>query len=253
MAIVRFSYNNLADTASAITALSEAADYPVENVQHDWLQRSWRSTGVADEWVKFDMGAAVNVTSFFIRNHNLRIGAGTLRIQASSDDVWAAPEMVVNQLITVTPDIIEYTWSAAQSYRWWRILIDDAGNTDGYFRLGRVFLGTSVSPSRNYNWAYPITRLDPSELIESDGGQVSVNTKTQYRQWVLDFRGLTDADHTALMTMYETVGRAVPYFISLDPDDGYADLHYVRNMTDWQFVHENDALYSLQINVREER
>jgi len=250
MAIMRLMYDNLIDSATA-TANSAATDFPVSNLQHEWFKKEWRSTGVASEWVKFDLTTAQNVTSLVIKYHNFTAGA-TVHIQANATDAWGAP--TVDVTLTVTSDVIIYFWSAAQSYQWWRLTVVDAGNADGYVRIGRPFLGGHFAPSRNFNNGYQITKSDPSIIAESTGGQVSVDSRTQYRQWVFEFRGLTAADKTSFEAVFTEVGRAKAYFVSEDPDTGSTVLYYVRNMTDWAIRHIlGDDLHELQINIREER
>ena len=250
MAIMRLMYDNLIDIAT-VTASSAATDFPVSNLQHEWFLRHWRSTGVASEWVKFDLTTAQNVTSLVIKYHNFTAGA-TVHIQGNAADAWGAPS--VDVALPITSDVIEYYWTAAQSYRWWRITIVDAGNTDGYVRIGRPFLGTYLAPSRNCDNAYEIEPADPSVITDSTGGQASADSRTHYRQWIFDFRGLTSADRASFETAFAVVGRAKPYFLSENPDTGSTVLYYVRNMTNWRYRQMGgEGLYTMQMNIREER
>ena len=249
--IVRFMYNNLIDTATA-TANSAATDFPVTNLQHEWFKKEWRSTGVASEWVKFDLGSAQNVAALVVKYHNFT-GAATVHIQANATDAWGAPS--VDVALPVTSDLIVYFWSAAQSYRWWRLTIVDAGNTDGYVRIGRIFLGTYFAPSRNCDNAYEIEPSDPSVTGMSTGGQVSADSRTHFRQWIFDFRGLTAADRTSFEAVFTIVGKETkPYFLSEYPDIGSTMIYYVRNVTNWRYKQMGgEGLFALQINIREER
>ena len=122
-------------------------------------------------------------SSSVIRYSNLEVG-DTLYLQGNATDSWGGPSVNVNVTITaamVTKGLIVYNWSSGQSYRWWRIYMT-SGSSDGYIRIGRVFVGAYSEPDRDYDKDYEIRNVTPSTVIASATGQEYVNTLPQYKQ-----------------------------------------------------------------------
>jgi hypothetical protein len=245
---IRFLWNNLADSA-AVTASSSAADHPVSNIGIRWPGRTWRSTGVAAEWVKFNLGSAQNIKALIIFNHNFQLGA-TVKIQANSSDDWAAPPIDVT--LTVTAEKITYYWAASQAYQWWRISIADAGNPDGYVEIGRVFLGGYFEPTRNHdnNWSMPW--IDPSVISASTGDQASADVKPGHYEFSFNFPSIKYPDNETFDIIGKTLGKYKPFFITRDPSN-LLTTYYVRSMVDWDVQHiYNNINFRLSLRLREE-
>lgn len=245
---VKFLYSNDFDSGT-VTASSEAAGYPVSNIQHHWHTRHWRSTGLAAEWVKVDLGETKPIKALVIKYHNFQLGA-TVRIQAHADDThWDDPDL--NELLTITADQINKLWTVAKSYRWWRLLITDAGNPDGYVRIGREFLGGYSTITRPISYGFIQELIDPSNVLHSTGGQISANILTQYKELTYVFRALVAADIVTLKSIFASVGQRVPYFFCEIADGSVT--YYVRNTAPWIITNMMGELYELEISLEEMR
>jgi hypothetical protein len=184
----RILWDNKFDAATLLTS-SEAVGLPIENLQHDWFTKHWRSLGLTNEWIDADLGAAEDIKAFFIYSHNLRAGAD-FQIQADDDALSGTPAAVDNTIV-ITADMVTYNvigkfWAAAQAYRYWLQIISDdlTGHPDGYIREGRVFLGDYYQPSYRPS-IYPLTNdIDPSTTLVSLSGQKQANVITPYRRIV---------------------------------------------------------------------
>ncbi len=111
-----------------------------------WLlnrDRVYRSTSLDDpNWLEADLGAAKQVEAAVLLDHNLTSGA-TITLKADNEDgSWASPDW--SQALTWNEGAIVYFLD--QTYRYWRLEIDDPDNPDGYIELGELFLGTGLSP-----------------------------------------------------------------------------------------------------------
>jgi len=247
---IRFLWNNLFDDA-VVSASSEESEFPVSNVKHRWHTRHWRSTDVSSEWVKWDLGSVKDIKAFVLKYHNFTSGA-TLKIQANSSDSWGSPPL--DESLTYNAGHLVKFWDSAQSYRWWRVTIADAGNSDGYLRVGRIFCGDYFSPQYNFTNAYRKRLVDPSVKMYSAGGQISVSAKTHYRTWVYNFELIKTPDNQTFESIFDEVGQSLPYFICQDADDALDTLYYVQNLTDWDIQHISmDTWFSLTIEVEEMR
>jgi len=247
---VRFMYNNLWD-GGTLTASSEDSEFPASNTQHHWWKKYWKSTGVSGEWLKIDLGSAQDIKAFAIKYHNFTTGA-TLKIQANSSDSWTSPP--VDETLNITSDVIVKFWSSAQNYRWWRIYIDDAGNSDGYLLVGRVFLGGHVELSRVYSYGFEFQYIDPSGIIFSSNGQIATNQKDRYKRFSYNFRGLTSTDKSNLETIFDSVGQSIPYFFCADSSSPSSNTYYVLNTTPWVVANMPDSdKYELRLELEEAR
>jgi len=254
---IRFLYENELDSAT-VSASSEETGFPAERTQHEWFLKHWRSTGDENEWLKWDCGAAVEVSHFLVRYHNLRQGS-SFRIQAHASDDWGAPSL--NSQVEVTAAMVSESVlfldlsSDPKTYQWWRLFIDDASNPDGFFKIGRPFAGSHFEPSMNFSFARPWKPNDPSTILESGGGQIFAIEKAKYDAWEYSFEGLSTSDKGVFKDLWRDVGMTKTFFIIEDADDVPETIYYVRNASPISIVPGSkiwDA-WSVAMAVREER
>jgi hypothetical protein len=74
-----------------------------------------------------------------------------VKIQANATDSWGSP--AVDQTLTIdnTYMVASHYFSTDQSYRYWRVVIEDVGNPYGYVELGMVWFGKSLSIQKAKN------------------------------------------------------------------------------------------------------
>lgn len=229
LAHTRFLWNNLFDSAT-LAASSEATNYPVENIQNHWPTFTWRSTGDADEWVTIDLSSAQDIKALVIKGHNFSAGA-SVRIQADEDSGYGSLD--VDVVLPVVSGTMTMFWASAQSYRYWRITIADAANSDGYIKIGRVFLGDYFSPAYDVS-SYAMQVEDPSEVGLSVGRQSTSAQRTHYRTWTYQFGYVQESDKETFESIFAEVGFSKPYFIVENIYDS-GSTRYVRNASAFNF------------------
>jgi len=219
MSNVRFLYSMKFDTAT-IYSSSEIAGLPDDNAVQEFVAKKWRTTGKGTvetpEWIKFYVGStAKKITMLAIFGHNLTSGA-VVKLQAYSSDAWSVPPAYESAALT---------WNAQamvlfldQTYTWWRIIIADPNNTDGYIELGRICAGEFYEPSVNITENVKMSLVDPSQLEEADGGQGYSIEKTKYRMYGVQFSDISPAQQEELEAMFRAVGTTRPLVFALDPD-----------------------------------
>lgn len=257
MKTIRFMYDNYIDRAVALTASTQATNYPVTNLQHIWTERHHRTTGIASEWILVNLATAdgaAGVKAFVIKNHNYSIGA-TLKIQGNAINNWSSPTINVTIPVTSTfiaYNIIEYYWDTAQIYPWWRWTIEDTGSHT-YLKTGRPYLGLWWAPSKNFANNYTRGLTDTSSKSYSLGGQLSAVKRSIIKELVYQFEYLIPADVDTFESIFQNYVQLVtPYFVSQDADALGAKTYYVENQQSWQFQHiYNDLLYNLNISLKE--
>lgn len=249
-----FLWQNLFDTAT-VTASSEAADFPVTNLQNRWKDSEWRSTAVStDQWIKANLGSSPQISHIVLLNHNARL-AQTIKLQANDTDVWTAPAVDISITITadmVSNEILVYNYTGT-SYQWWRTLIvADSGNPDGYFCGTRVGLYNAFIPERNFTKDYSIEPVDPSTISESDYGQQSVNARDTYLHFVLPFK-VVNTDYLTFWAMGEWNGKKQPFFFIADTSDLINETYYVHCTSGWPLQHVyNKKLWDTTLVLDEE-
>lgn len=250
MMAMRFLWDNLADAAT-LTASSENADFPVSNLVDRRFKEHHRTTGVDSEWWKWDLGSAQNIEAFVFWYHNFQEGA-TINLQAHATDEWGDP--LLNVSLDWNENFLIKYFSPAETYRWWRLVVLDVGNADGYLRGGRHFLGSYFEPSRNFvkDWSRPI--VDPSGVEYSDDGQAFSDEKDSYLSFNLRFPGIITPDDLTFEDIGKHIGKGKrAFFMTLDPTDPEGSTYYVHSLSDWVIGHVYaKRMYSLELSLREE-
>jgi len=201
---------------STLTVNSETVNYPVTNILNSSLKRLSRTAaGTTTCTIVFDAGTAVTVNSVNIANHNLSSGVSTLEFQGNATDSWAAPS--VDETLTWSDGIISKQFTGG-SYRYWRLNIVDAGNSDTYIELGRVsgcnaITAPALSPevARSYK--------SDTEKVRTNAGNSYGNLYPKYRTISFKWKKLTAANVTALETFFDEVDSSTPFFVYFDETD----------------------------------
>lgn len=247
--MIQFAYQNKADSA-IVTASSELVTLPATNVQQIWRSRVWRTTGDTSEWIMFDMGAATAVRAFALIGHNLTSGA-VVHVQANATDVWTAPS--VDIAIAYHSATLVYLWSTDQSFRYWRITLADSSNPDGFIDVGRIYLGPTTTPERNYR-SWGREDFDNTAITPSYDGAESFESKSAYTTLAFEFERVLPAPFDALAA---AAGMKSYFFVIADYDnavlpDGRHDLtRYVRFDGLPQYTYSHLSRQDITINLVE--
>lgn len=245
-----FMYDNLWDL-EMLTVSTEESYFPAENTRHRWHGKTWRSTGLgAPDWLKLDSAGEFPADITIIKNNNLTTGA-TVLTEANAVDAWGAPSYTEN--LAGDEDIRARLEPASINYRWRRIAITDAGNPDGYYEAGRIFIGPVFEPRRNF-WPGGGFRgkIDPSIIDESDGGQASAILREKFRPGEFLFDLLPSWEKDNFEAMFEAVGCAKQFFFCQDLGDPWGDMHYVQIM-EWEVIPRGNEIYGVRMVLKEAR
>jgi len=202
------SSTNHVDSASSITASSEVATLPVENLQDQQIVKVFRSDGDTTIQIDVDFGLSKTVDFAALIRHNLSQGS-TIRWRLSSEsdfsttvydsgviDTWP----IIEEFGTLPwgvfnwggylalPADADYTISSfailetAVQARYLRINTVDDANPDGYVQAGRLICGPSYRPSTNYGFGSEFEFVDNSRVVKSRGGQTFVDEVERFRR-----------------------------------------------------------------------
>lgn len=216
--MIQFLYTNLFD-AAAVTSFSAAGStFLAPNVQDVLLKKVWRSTGLASEWLKFDLGNTAQITTFTFFNNNFSSTA-VLKLYGSNSnlgDTEAAWSGAYNQTITTFDNTAGYA-TLNQSFRYWLFTMTDTSNTSTYVQVGRVYAGIPISPSENFNEVFTETNMDPSDLFQTTGQTQYSVERPHYKTLEITFNEVPIADQNILRALWASVKKITPFVLILDP------------------------------------
>ena len=174
---MRILYNNWVSSAT-ITPLTEDPNYLFEDAWQDTrLTRYARTVDDDDQTFILDLGSKRAVDYCTILGHNFTSGA-TIKIQGNASNVWTAPSVDIT--LTYTANNIYYAFSSTQTYRYWRLTVDDASNTDTYLQISKLWLSSYLQlPYMAKSQKIPTASTSTAQ--ESISGQSYGDKKLIYR------------------------------------------------------------------------
>jgi len=214
------SSTNYSDQATSITASSEVASLPVENLQDRQLVKVYRSDGATDIAIDVDFGQGRIIDFVALVRHNItQTGQIRWRLSNVADfsttqhdsgfvDAWPVVEEfgtlpwgVFSWGGRINPEVAaEYQISsfvvldAPVQARYLRIDISDADQDEGYIEAGRLIAGPAFRPSTNYGFGVEIQFVDESRIVKSRGGQTFVDEVERFRRIRFELQNLPEAE-----------------------------------------------------------
>lgn len=155
-------------------------------------------------------GETIDVTSIALLDHNFSLATGSeLRMQGHGSDTWGAPATNVDITpISSNADPLVYLIALAQR-AWWRLVINDVGNSAGYSELGILYLGTSQVPDINVDDSLADAVEDFSSLESGIDGTHFLDQHRRRDRWTLEWLAVdaTTRDQLDAIFAANQVGR----------------------------------------------
>lgn len=246
---VRLLNENLIDDAT-VTASSEVSTLPKENVQDTILKRVWRTTGLSDQWIAFDLGQVDLIRAAALFHHNLSSEAQyTVIVSDNPDfsepsleqtfDAWepvfgagegGAGEHGAGGYLS-DADLAAYKRYSFRFFevegRYVKIEFSDPDNGDGYIQVGRVYLGDFFEPINNFDYGWSIEEVDSSTVDVSLGGVKWSDLQETFRRVVFRMSNLDNSEKQhRLLGLQRRLGVGRDFILCLFPD---------KDSTDWYF------------------
>ena len=284
MTNILIAYQNRTDegTLSNGTWLSTL---PLVNLQNRLVQRVARSNGATLAATKFDMdfGAAKTIGVVALVVHNFSVSA-KVRICADDAadfatptydsgwvDVWPAGQ--------IPQDLLEWEednfWlgtlsanaragyqspfihvpSAAQTYRYWRVEIDDTTNTDGSVHIGRLFMSATWTPTINYSYGAGLVYKDTTPIETSLSGAEYFDVRGTAREFSFTLEGLTNTEAYDIVLQLQRVAGISGEILQIPDMDDTTRIparSYVGRLVDLQPIgNPKPDRFNVQLKVRE--
>ena len=215
-----------------------AANYTADNIRiHSWV------------YVARDFGQERTINAVAIRGHNFQSGA-TISAQFSSDNFITVH---ANHVFTTQDDILVLILSSPENYQHGRIVIEDADNPDGYVKMGRVGFLEQFQPEINFMGDGSIDREDPSPVLTSENGQESSIQLDHFDTWDYIFHVKGATEKAYFDAMFDAVGKSKAFFYCEDPDLLLTTTRYVA-INAFRWAGRRDVgLWTLSLQLREQR
>lgn len=251
---------------ATLTASSAQTTLPVTNLIGPTPSKVWRSSGLSSVYITIDFGAATAVDTLSMVAPNWTSAATwRLRLATSEANLTAAPGYD-STAITPWPVTGKPTedWNqhapllqigSTKTYRWARIDIADAGNTDGYLEAGALLLNLAATVTYDSirGWAMGD---EPASIVRStEYGRTLVEARDNPRIKSIPFEVLPTADITgAYGVLMRERGTAKPFLVCVDPGQT-AGLHlytlYGLRVGAWQATQNTFGLFATGLRIKE--
>lgn len=219
--------NFVTESETTLTASNIDPNFPVSNLKNQLRSKRVRTTeGTTTLTVVFDMQTTEDINSVILlwpKEDGIRLtDSATLKIQANATNVWTAPS--VDQSLTINNDysVASHFFSSNQSYRYWRVVIEDATNPYDFIELGLVWLGTSLDVDNAQN-GFKWTDTDRSQSVENEFGHRYTDEYPITSQLEFAFQYLEYSDIEILVQAFRTNGSRYPVLVVLDHSDTVFD------------------------------
>ena len=215
---IRFLYDNKASaSAAAIVASSAATGLPAGAAVNPDRSYVWRSaTGTGTPTLDIDLGSALAATGVAVANVRL-VGTGVLEFYERGSAATAGAATLVGTLPTQDADTrVAFLFFSSQTKRHWQLKWTNPGAASDYAEAGYVFVGTYYEPTINVVVPLPVDRDDPSIGASSVDGQKTYATRTGFAVGQMEFGDVTETILDNLRTIFRTVGKRTPFFVTLD-------------------------------------
>lgn len=185
-------------TTATTTASTTNSAYPVANVSAMPVAKTHRFTGKTSENYQIDLGSAKAVNAIVLVNHNLSSGA-TITVNAGAA---ANPNGSTYTTSMSYRQFDAYVLIAAQTYRYWKIIIADTGNSNAYIEVGYVMLGALSTAA--FQFRYGWHQEDDFMNLERETVFGISPAEEMYRRTkiTLPFGPLNSANFTTLRNLY---------------------------------------------------
>ncbi|MCK5645020.1 MAG: hypothetical protein KAJ19_29745 [Gammaproteobacteria bacterium] len=175
-----------------------------------------------EEWIEFDFSAARNIDSFVLVfdpvDGSTLSSSAVVTLQANSSSSWGAPP--VSQVVAFDSvyNVFSHFFTAAENYRYWRILIEDPTNPDHVnIDLGVVVLGEATQLTQGPQIGMADTLMDQSQVSKTRYGHRYFDEYPIARSESFTYTALSKADLETLQSVFKAVGNHTPVTIALDP------------------------------------
>lgn len=284
MSNILLAYQNRTDEGTLSNG-NWLSTLPLTNLQNRLVQRVARSNGVTLAATKFDidLGVAKAIGVVALVVHNFSVSA-KVRVLADDTadfatptynsgwvDVWPSG-MIPQNLLNWEDDnfwlgtLSEtaragyqspfiHVLGSEQTYRYWRVEVDDIGNTDGYIQIGRLFMAATWTPTVNYNYGAGLSYKDTTGIETSLSGAEYFEVRTKVREFSFTLEWMSTTEAYDIMLQLQRVAGVSGEILQIPDQSDVARIParaYVGRLVNLEQIdqHKIDK-FKVQLTIRE--
>lgn len=172
-------------------------------------------------WVKFDFGTVVtrDVRALIAFDGNF-VATTVITVEANATDDFSSPTFSVTlALDTLEEDFVKaIAFISLTTLRFWRFVIDDARNPDGFTAMGVPYVGEYQEPPNGYAAAFTKDRLELTSVAFAEEGANFQHVRNTAFRYPLNWLGIPiGPDKDKFDEMAKTVKIGRPFFMAFEP------------------------------------
>ena len=234
-----FAYDNIMtrETTNLSLLVGDVnASYPLANMQHLHLSKAYRSVnGTLTVEILIDAGEPVEAEAFMLRSQD-GFGISSMTLDGNTADSWGSPAFTqsitnINNTYLFGSEI----FSAAQTYRYWRLSVTSVGS---FVKLENIYLGPVVSglDSQGLNQGWTHVNQDTSNVQISEQGQRYIHQKPDIAALNATMSLMDESETTAIDNAFEYCGVRRPIWIipTIDNAIKYSNQYFFTARPVWK-------------------
>lgn len=173
-----FSLLNLTGTNNSLSILNKSLGFPAADKTGSLSYTGSLVACHTKESVVFDLQTIQDISSIVIlwpKEDGIRLSDDAiLKIEANATNSWSGP--AVSQILTIDNDylVASHFFSSVQTYRYWRVTVEDPKNSNLFVELGMVWIGENIEFNEPQN-GFKINVSDTSTVSRTDFGHEYVD------------------------------------------------------------------------------
>lgn len=267
---MRIGYFNRVDTA-VVSATTAITNYPETKTQTERLSETFRSSTLSNLIIKVVLSSAQTVTMAGIAGHNLTSSATVVFSCTYSEPILYSEQTMVrfyssavynDNLITEAGDNLTteagdqlITGTSNTTIQTCYFEINDPTNPDGFIEIGRLWVGEyiDISPASLANFS--IIKKNSDIVMHTKGRQKFAITKSNWRQFNLEFPLTNYIMIKKIEDMYDYCGNYKSIiFCNFDDVRGYILVEpcYCSVNGEIGFKHNESMQFNYSLQLEEE-
>jgi len=202
---------------------------------------------LSTEYIQFNFNTALDSKLGILFDNNFF--SPTLSLHGNATDVWSSPS--TTQTLAGNSSIYIKYFAATQTYQYWRYVINDVTNPDGFVEVGIPYIGDYSEPGSGFSTPFTEQLMELSHIGVADHGASFQFEKPSAKHYRLRWPGLSDNEKAKITTAADFLKVGRPFFFSFDPQNTATDTLYVRLTGGIQITHQPPSNWQVSMEFEE--
>lgn len=249
------SDNRLLEADLSMITGTVNAQYPLNNIKHDFTTKVFRSNEDVIE-ILIDLNSPTAIDAFAVVGSSVSgLGFGTMSLYGSiTADFTGATEVSID--VSGNHNIGFKLWNSAGSFRYWKLVIDNTGGD--YVEISNFYIGIKTELTNGIDiGSFKYAELDNSRTVKNKYGQRFIDTFNKIKTLEGQVKYLNKTEFDTLNNLYIQNGKSIPIWLIVDPDgvmatDGeFLFSGYFYFDKDLKYSSSGPCLYDVNLNFSE--